>query len=71
MGGMMNEGPRPGGGGPVTSAQLRVAAGDRAGRPAIPTTAGLRDLREAEIDRRRTITFQMSMGAMIVAEAAR
>jgi FtsP/CotA-like multicopper oxidase with cupredoxin domain len=65
MGGMMNEGLRPGGTGPVILVQLSVAAGDRAGRPAIPTTPGLRDLREVEIDRRRTITFQMGVGGMM------
>ncbi len=62
-GGMMNEGPLTGG--PVTLARLSVAAGERAGRAAIPATRSLRDLREAEVARRRAITFQMGMGGMM------
>jgi FtsP/CotA-like multicopper oxidase with cupredoxin domain len=65
MGGMMNEGPRPDGDGPVTLARLRVAAGDRSGRAATPAAPSLRDLRQAEVVRRRTITFEMGMGGMM------
>jgi len=65
MGGMMNGGPRQGADGPVNLARLRVTAGDRAGRAAIPAAPRLRDLRQAEIVRHRTITFEMGMGGMM------
>lgn len=65
MGRMMNGGPRPGGDGPVSLARLRVTAGGRAGPAATPAAPRLRDLRQAEVDRRRTITFQMGMGGMM------
>jgi FtsP/CotA-like multicopper oxidase with cupredoxin domain len=68
MRGMMDGGPPSGGDGPVTLARLRVAAGGRsgrAGRAAIPAAPNLRDLRQAEVDRRRTITFEMGMGGMM------
>jgi FtsP/CotA-like multicopper oxidase with cupredoxin domain len=65
MGGMMSEGPRRGGDGPVTLARLRVAAGGRAGRAAIPAAPSLRDLRQAEVVRRRTISFEMGIRGMM------
>ena len=65
MGGMMSDGARQGGDGPVSLARLRVTAGDQADRAAIPAAPRLRDLRHAEVVRRRTITFEMGMGGMM------
>ena len=65
MGGMMNGGPVPGGGGPVTLARLDVGSGDASVRGEIPPARKPRDLREAKVDERRSITFQMGMGGMM------
>jgi FtsP/CotA-like multicopper oxidase with cupredoxin domain len=65
MGGMMNGGPRQGGDEPVSLARLRVTAGDHVDRRAIPAAPSLRDLRHAEVARRRTITFEMGMGGIM------
>lgn len=55
----------PGGGEPVRLAGLRVSPGNSAGAPAIPPGPAPRDLRDAEITGRRSITFQMGMGGMM------
>ncbi|MCG2800374.1 MAG: multicopper oxidase family protein [Cellulomonas sp.] len=66
MGGMMGGGgPSFGGGGPVTLARVEVGSGGGPGRGGIPAGPSLRDLRDAEVDQRRSITFQMGMGGMM------
>ncbi|MDP3968840.1 MAG: multicopper oxidase family protein [Nocardioides sp.] len=62
MGQMMGGGPMPGGGGPVTLARLRVSASDNRAAGEIPPGPTVRDLRDADVDGRRSITFQMGMG---------
>lgn len=65
MGQMMGGGPMPGGDGPVTLARLSVSAsGDRAAGE-IPPGPTVRDLRDADADGRRSLTFQVGMGAMM------
>jgi len=65
MGRMMDRGPLPGGDEPVSLARLRVTGGDRAGGAASPAAPALRDLRDVEVVRRRTLTFEMGMGGMM------
>jgi FtsP/CotA-like multicopper oxidase with cupredoxin domain len=65
MGGMMGGGSMFGGDGPVTLARLEVGPGDRSSRVRLPSARGVRDLRDAEVDRRRSLTFQMGMGQMM------
>ena len=66
MGGMMGGGgPSLGGDGPVTLARVEVGSGDGPGRGEIPAAPSLRDLREAQVEQRRSITFQMGMGGMM------
>jgi FtsP/CotA-like multicopper oxidase with cupredoxin domain len=62
MGGM---GPRPGGGGPVTLARLRVSGGDNDSSPEIPAAPSPRDLRDSDVDGDRSITFRMGMVGMM------
>ncbi len=63
MGGMMGGG--FGGDGPVTLARLEVGAADGRGRGEVAPAPLPRDLREAAVDQRRSITFQMGMGGMM------
>ena len=65
MGQMMGGGPRPGGGGPVTLARLSVSASGNRAVGEIPAGPAVRDLRDADVDGRRSITFQMGMGGMM------
>lgn len=66
MGGMMGGGgPSVGEGGPVTLARVEVGSGEARDEGGIPATPSLRDLRGAEVDQRRSITFQMGMGGMM------
>ena len=65
MGGMMGGGPSFGDDGPVTLAHVEVGSGDARDRGDIPAAPSLRDLRDAEVDQRRSITFQMGMGGMM------
>ena len=66
MGGMMGGGgPSFDEDGPVTLARVEVGSGDARDRGGIPVTPSLRDLRDAGVDRRRSITFQMGMGGMM------
>jgi FtsP/CotA-like multicopper oxidase with cupredoxin domain len=66
MGGMMGGGgPSVGEGGPVTLARVEVGSGEARDEGGIPATPSLRDLRGAEVDQRRSITFQMGMGEMM------
>ena len=66
MGGMMGGGgPNTGGDGPVTLARVEVGSGGAGDRGGIPAAPSLRDLREAEVEQQRSITFQMGMGAMM------
>lgn len=66
MGGMMGGGgPSFGGDGAVTLARVEVDAGEASDRGAIPAAPKLRDLREAEVEQRRSISFQTGMGAMM------
>ena len=66
MGGMMGGGgPSFGDDGPVTLAHVEIGSGDSPGRGEIPTAPSLPDLRNAEVDQRRSITFQMGMGGMM------
>ncbi len=64
-GSMMGGGPMPGGGGPVTLAHLRVAAGGSGPVAGIPRAPEVRDLRGADVAGRRSLTFQMGMGGMM------
>jgi FtsP/CotA-like multicopper oxidase with cupredoxin domain len=64
MGPMMGDGPMPGDGRPVTLARLRIA-GSGQGAGEIPPGPPLRDLRDADVDGRRSITFQTGMGGMM------
>ena len=65
MGQMMGGGPRPGGGGPVALARLSVSASGNRAVGEIPAGTAVRDLRDADVDGRRSITFQMGMGGMM------
>ena len=65
MGQMMGGGPMSGGGGPVTLARLSVSASGNRAAGEIPHGPAVRDLRDADVDGRRSITFQMGMGAMM------
>lgn len=65
MGQMMGGGPMSGGGGPVTLARLSVSASGNRAAGEIPPGPAVRDLREADVDGRRSLTFQMGMGAMM------
>ena len=65
MGQMMGGGPRPGSGGPVTLARLSVSASGNRAADEIPPGPTARDLRDADVDGRRSITFQMGMGGMM------
>ena len=65
MGQMMGGGPSPGGGGPVTLARLSVSASGNRAVGEIPAGTAVRDLRDADVDGRRSITFQMGMGGMM------
>ena len=65
MGQMMGGGPMPGGGGPVALARLRVSASGNRAAGEIPPGPTVRDLRDADVDGRRSITFQMGMGGMM------
>jgi FtsP/CotA-like multicopper oxidase with cupredoxin domain len=66
MGPMMGGGgPRPGGGGPATLARLRVSAGSSSSTTELPAAPGRRDLREADVDGQRSITFRMGMAGMM------
>lgn len=67
-GGMMGQmmgGPMPGGGGPVTLARLTVSASGNGAAGKIPPGPTVRDLRDTDVDGRRSITFQMGMGGMM------
>jgi FtsP/CotA-like multicopper oxidase with cupredoxin domain len=67
MGGMMGGGDGTlGEGGPVTLARVEVGSGDARARGDISAAPTLRDLRGADADQRRTITFRMGMGGMMV-----
>lgn len=65
MGQMMGGGPMSGGDGPVTLARLGVSASGNRAAGGIPPGPAVRDLREADVDGRRSITFQMGMGGMM------
>jgi FtsP/CotA-like multicopper oxidase with cupredoxin domain len=64
MGQMMRRGPMSGSGGPVTLARLRVLASGKQPPGAIPAGPPVRDLRNADVDGLRSITFQMGMSGM-------
>ena len=65
MGGMMGGGPSFGEDGPVILARVEVGSGEARDRDGIPAAPSLRDLRDVEVDQRRSITFQMGMGGMM------
>ncbi len=66
MGGMMGGGGRSiGEDGSVTLARVEVGSGDARDRGGIPPVSSVRDVRETRVDQRRSITFQMGMGAMM------
>ena len=66
MGGMMGGGgPSLRGDGPVTLARLEVGPGNGPDRGDVAPAPTSRDLREAEVDGRRLITFQMGMRGMM------
>lgn len=66
MGQMMGGGAMPGSGGPVTLARLGVSAsGNNRAAGDIPPGPAVRDLRDADVDGRRSITFQTGMGGMM------
>ena len=68
MGQMMGGGPMSGGREPVTLARLNVSASGNRAAGEIPPGPTVRDLREVDVDARRSITFQMGMGAMMGGE---
>lgn len=65
MGQMMGGGSMGGDGSPLTLARLNVSAGGAPTGREIPAAPGRRDLREADIVGRRSLTFQSGMGAMM------
>ncbi|GAB2453936.1 multicopper oxidase family protein [Nocardioides hungaricus] len=65
IGQMMGGGPRPVGGGAVTLARLSVSPSGNRAVGGIPPGPAVRDLRDADVDGRRSIIFQMGMGGMM------
>lgn len=65
MGQMMGSGSIGGDGTPLTLARVKVSAGIGSTGREIPAAPVPRDLRKANIARRRSLTFQVGMGAMM------